>query len=71
MKVGARAPDLQLGVSAGSAEQIHFAHPRCPCTKALVGFLFLFLFWGEGNNFLRRAGDDFYTCQRFGVEDEA
>ena len=30
MKVGARASDLRLRVSAGSGEQIHFGRPRCP-----------------------------------------
>lgn len=36
MKVGARAPDLRLRVSAGSAEQIHFSRRRCPCARAVL-----------------------------------
>lgn len=42
MKVG-EAPDLRLGVSVGSAEQIHFAQPELPLSESDVRF------WGESN----------------------
>lgn len=54
MKVGA-APDLRLGVSVGSAEQIHFAGPELPLSESGVRF------WGEQLSFI-------LPCGRFGPE---
>lgn len=55
MKVGARASDLRLRVSAGSAEQIHFGRPPLPLRENRAVLL-----WGE-NDFLRRAAESFHT----------
>lgn len=54
MKVGA-APDLRLGVSAGSAEQIHFARPRCRV-------------WGRAACFAEWLAVFILPCGRFGPE---
>lgn len=61
MKVGARSPDLRLRVSAGSAEQIHFARPRCPRARATV-----FVFGGEELSLASSWQFSYFTCLRFG-----